>query len=147
MGREGRRGQGERVILALTGRRQRPVTNERPCLSLGARLSECKDRKQVVCLQSAVDSDEDCPDTAGDREAGADHRRTDFPAVGIPLAPTHRLKDNRVGDTTDPQRPSLLRAPLCTQEHPLLPTGFFPPNHHMSLNSPLNLPQEAPSLT
>ena len=97
MGREGRRGQGERVILALTGGRQRPVTNERPCLSLGVRLSGCKDWKQVVCSQSAVDSDEDCADTAGDGGGGADHRRTDFPAVGISLAPTHRLKDHRVG--------------------------------------------------
>lgn len=71
MGREGRWGQGERVTSALTGVRQQPVTNERPCLSLGARLSGCKDRKQVVCLQSAVDSDEDCPDTAGERGEGS----------------------------------------------------------------------------
>lgn len=50
---------------------KRPVTNERPCLSLGGRLSGCKDGKQIVCLQSTVNSEEDSRTRRGEGREGA----------------------------------------------------------------------------
>lgn len=74
-GREGRRGQGEGVTLASREDAKRPVTNERPCPSLGGRLSGCQDGKQIVftkrCQQRGGLSDTEGTGERGSLTTGA----------------------------------------------------------------------------